>query len=114
MVRVHKALEGRDAKLILQVHDELVVECAEGIADEVAALVRRGMVSGFRKLFPDAPRRGLVDIRVGRAGRRHRLPTRQAGRSVGAVGSGCRTPARDPRRQRPLPAFRHYRGRWRP
>ena len=29
--------------LLLQVHDELIVECPEGIAQEVAALVSREM-----------------------------------------------------------------------
>ena len=45
MIRVDAAL-GRDfpqAKLILQVHDELIVECPEEIAAEVAKLVSREM-----------------------------------------------------------------------
>ena len=29
MAKVHAALEGLDARLLLQIHDELVVECAE-------------------------------------------------------------------------------------
>ena len=32
-----------EAKLLLQVHDELIVECPEGIAAEVAAIVSREM-----------------------------------------------------------------------
>ncbi len=45
MIRVDEALrrEYPDAKLILQVHDELIVECPEGIAADVAALVSREM-----------------------------------------------------------------------
>ena len=45
MIRVDAALR-RDfpqAKLILQVHDELIVECPEEIAAEVAQLVSREM-----------------------------------------------------------------------
>ena len=45
MIRVDAALR-RDfpqAKLILQVHDELIVECPEEMAAEVAALVSREM-----------------------------------------------------------------------
>ena len=45
MIRVDAAL-GRDfpeAKLILQVHDELIVECPEAIAPQVAELVSREM-----------------------------------------------------------------------
>ena len=45
MIRVDAALrrDYPDAKLILQVHDELIVECPEAIAAEVAALVSREM-----------------------------------------------------------------------
>ena len=41
MIRVDRALAEKfpEAKLILQVHDELIVECPEAIADGVAALV---------------------------------------------------------------------------
>ena len=45
MIRVDRALEKNfpQAKLILQVHDELIVECPEEIAREVAELVSREM-----------------------------------------------------------------------
>ena len=45
MIRVDKALreEFPQAKLLLQVHDELIVECPEDIAPEVAKLVSREM-----------------------------------------------------------------------
>ena len=45
MIRVDKALQDQfpEAQLILQVHDELIVECPEAIAEEVAALVSREM-----------------------------------------------------------------------
>ena len=41
MIRIYHALQQSypEAKLILQIHDELIVECPEGIADQVAALV---------------------------------------------------------------------------
>lgn len=47
MIRVDKALKDNypDAKLLLQVHDELIVECPEEIADDVAALVSGQMES---------------------------------------------------------------------
>ena len=47
MLRVEKALNERfpEAELLLQVHDELIVECPEAIAPEVAALVSREMES---------------------------------------------------------------------
>ncbi len=45
MIRVENALNGSfpEAKLLLQVHDELIVECPEEIAGEVAELVSREM-----------------------------------------------------------------------
>ncbi len=45
MIRVDKALAEQypEAKLLLQVHDELIVECPEGIAQDVATLVSREM-----------------------------------------------------------------------
>ena len=45
MIRIHRrlAVEGLEARLVLQVHDELIVECPEGEADQVAALLEEEM-----------------------------------------------------------------------
>ena len=45
MIRVENALAERypQAKLLLQVHDELIVECPEEMAEDVAKLVSREM-----------------------------------------------------------------------
>ena len=45
MIRVDEALRANypEAKLLLQVHDELIVECPEGIAPQVAQLISREM-----------------------------------------------------------------------
>ena len=47
MIRVDKALREHypEAKLILQVHDELIVECPKKIADQVANLISSEMVN---------------------------------------------------------------------
>ena len=47
MIRVEKALNDNfpEAQLLLQVHDELIVECPEEIAPQVAELVSREMES---------------------------------------------------------------------
>ena len=47
MIRVHNALKNHypQAKLLLQVHDELIVECPVEMAEDVAALVSREMAS---------------------------------------------------------------------
>ncbi len=47
MVKVHESLknEGLRARLILQVHDELIIECPEGEVERVKALLKDGMES---------------------------------------------------------------------
>jgi DNA polymerase I len=62
MARVHTALEPLDAVLILQVHDELVVECAEAIAPQIAALLEQHMAAAWTATFPDAPAQGIVEV----------------------------------------------------
>jgi DNA polymerase-1 len=43
LVQIHAALDGHDARLVLQVHDKFVIEVAESEVDEVVALVRKAM-----------------------------------------------------------------------
>ena len=45
MIRVDRRLreEGLEARLVLQVHDELIVECPEGEAETAARLLREEM-----------------------------------------------------------------------
>ncbi|HEY8487831.1 MAG TPA: DNA polymerase I [Thermaerobacter sp.] len=54
MIRVHQALraEGLRARIVLQVHDELLVEAPEAEVDAVAALLRREMEGAFRLDVP--------------------------------------------------------------
>ena len=54
MIRVHGALKrhGGSARLLLQVHDELVLECSQGEADEVSELVRSEMEGCFQLRVP--------------------------------------------------------------
>ena len=54
MIRVDKALAEQfpEAKLLLQVHDELIVECPEEIAEEVANLVSREMQNVAKLQIP--------------------------------------------------------------
>ncbi|WP_344426682.1 DNA polymerase I [Amycolatopsis minnesotensis] len=54
MLNVHKALSESDLKsrLLLQVHDELVLEVREGERDAVEALVREGMGSAYQLAVP--------------------------------------------------------------
>ncbi len=54
MVKVYKKLQesGLDAKLILQVHDELIVEARESDAEKVAALLKEEMENAVKLSIP--------------------------------------------------------------
>jgi DNA polymerase-1 len=53
MVRIARVIRGDDRiKLLLQVHDELVFECARSAAEEFAALVRREMEQAIALTVP--------------------------------------------------------------
>jgi DNA polymerase I len=54
MVRLHRALreKGLSAKILLQVHDELVIEVAESQAEETRALVKKEMEGAATLLVP--------------------------------------------------------------
>ena len=62
MVAIHRRLrdEGRAARLVLQVHDELLLEVPEAEVGPVRELVRKEMVSAFPLDPPLA-----VDVGVG-------------------------------------------------
>lgn len=65
MVRVHERLieEHPGAGLVNTIHDELVVECDEGVGDAVAAAVRAEMEEAHRTLLKTVP--PLVEVHVG-------------------------------------------------
>lgn len=44
-----------DANIILQVHDEIVIECASDKAEQVREILHREMVAAGKKLLPDLP-----------------------------------------------------------
>ncbi|WP_301925603.1 DNA polymerase I [Corynebacterium glaucum] len=52
MIRVDQALRGYASRVLLQVHDELVVEVAPGELDEVQAIVEREMDGAIDLLVP--------------------------------------------------------------
>jgi DNA polymerase-1 len=64
MARVHAALVGLAAHMILQVHDELLIEATEDTASRAATIVEENMVAAYQELFPDAPVGGLVDVAI--------------------------------------------------
>ncbi|MDR3086066.1 MAG: DNA polymerase I [Christensenellaceae bacterium] len=64
MVRVHRALEaeGFGAKLILQVHDELIVDAPEAEAEAAAGLLQREMQAAAALCVPL-----IADVKIGRS-----------------------------------------------
>jgi DNA polymerase-1 len=54
MIRVAEALLpfGEDAKMILQVHDELIVEAKEGVSAAVASAMKRAMEEAYPHRVP--------------------------------------------------------------
>lgn len=65
MVYLNGALaeKGLDAQLIMVIHDEFVVECAENQANEVASIVEECMIKGFSDIYTIIPMR--VDAHIG-------------------------------------------------
>jgi len=61
MIAVEKALEGMESRLILQVHDELIVEAPEHEAEEAARILKEEME---KVMELDAPLR--ADVSVGK------------------------------------------------
>jgi DNA polymerase I len=61
MANVDAALPGA---MVLQVHDELVLEVPEGQAENVAGTVNALMTEAFAELFPAAPLAGLGKVKI--------------------------------------------------
>ena len=60
MLAVDKALPD-DAKLILQIHDSLIIECPESEAKEVAKILQEKM----EQVAPELPVKLAVDVKIG-------------------------------------------------
>jgi DNA polymerase-1 len=68
MARLYRALlqvGWGDVRIVGSVHDELLLECPEEQAGEVAALLRRVMEEAGRKIFPEVPIE--FDVAVGKS-----------------------------------------------
>jgi len=61
MAAVERALPGT---MVLQIHDELVLEVPEDAAEQAATVLDTAMVAAFAELFPDAPLAGLVKTKI--------------------------------------------------
>jgi DNA polymerase I len=63
MLRVDEAFrrEGLEAKMLMQVHDELLVECSESVADKVAGTLKREMENAVKLDVPLIADTGIGD-----------------------------------------------------
>src|SRR5262245_57123247 len=55
MTLLDRALLSRDAQIVNSIHDEIVVECDESIAEEVKQIVTRKMIEGAKEFLPRVP-----------------------------------------------------------
>jgi DNA polymerase I-like protein with 3'-5' exonuclease and polymerase domains len=58
------ALAELDAEILLQVHDEIVVEAAEDVALEAGARLAAAMTAAWVEVFPGEPADGIVDVKT--------------------------------------------------
>jgi DNA polymerase I len=61
MVKVHEKLKGTDCKMLLQIHDSLIVECPEAKAEAIAKLLQETMESAY-----ELPIKQTVDTSIGK------------------------------------------------
>jgi DNA polymerase I-like protein with 3'-5' exonuclease and polymerase domains len=55
MTLLDRALLDRDAQIVNSIHDEIVVECEESIAEEVKQIVISKMIEGAKEFLPRVP-----------------------------------------------------------
>jgi DNA polymerase I-like protein with 3'-5' exonuclease and polymerase domains len=55
MTLLDRALLSRDAQIVNSIHDEIVVECEESIAEEVKQIVIQKMIEGAKEFLPRVP-----------------------------------------------------------
>ena len=55
LLDLDQKLEGLDAQIVHIIHDEIIVESREDIADEVSKLVKECMEKAYEKMLPNCP-----------------------------------------------------------
>jgi DNA polymerase I len=64
LAALERRLEGIDAKLVNVVHDEVLVEVAEGDLALAMEAVEQAMIEGMLAVFPGASTKGLVAVKI--------------------------------------------------
>jgi len=65
LANIHSALVGLEAKIILCVHDEVILEVTEQEAEAAGEALESAMIQGFLDIFPGGPVKGLVNLKQG-------------------------------------------------
>ena len=55
LVDLDRRLAGQDARIVHILHDEIIVEVREDIADDLAVVVKDCMERAFTEIFPEVP-----------------------------------------------------------
>jgi DNA polymerase I len=61
MIKINEKLEGFDAKMLLQIHDELVFEAKEGIVEKITGMIKHEMESVVKLSVPLEVNAGAAD-----------------------------------------------------
>lgn len=62
---ISSGLQGIDARIANTLHCEVIIRARDGIAGQVAAIVKRAMEEAFKRIIPEIP--FAVEIRVAEA-----------------------------------------------
>ena len=57
--------EGMDTRLMMVVHDELLLDAPDSEAERAAVILEEEMVNGWLAMFPDSNTDNLVDAAIG-------------------------------------------------
>ena len=55
LINLDEQLAGQDAKIVHILHDEVIVEARQDVADDVAAIVKKCMEKAFIEFLPGVP-----------------------------------------------------------
>jgi DNA polymerase-1 len=62
---VHERLQGLDSRIVVSLHDELLIEAAERDAEGARTILEETMVEAFTTTFPGAPSHSVAEASIG-------------------------------------------------
>lgn len=55
LAQIRHHIKGKDAKLILTIHDEILIECHKDIADEIYSIIKKDMIEAAQHFMKNVP-----------------------------------------------------------